>query len=557
MASAVTDSSTDVSTRAWQSPAGQYPDPTSFPELQDGLLAHKAPVGICLSGGGSRAYISALGQLRGLHDSNVLQRAMYLTGVSGGSWAAGTYAFAQPETFGNDDTILLGPITPPANVSLSGLNVMDKRSARNAVTKSLVEGVVKYILEGSSPSQAWIEALGEHFLDPVGVSQDSHFTWDNTSKLDIISRNPSHAQKDWIIPPHQLGRPFPILETTLLTPSFALPVIDNNFTQSEVSPLYVGRPFVSNITYKLGLQTVLVGGLIEPHAVGSEAPAYGLGANLSGILRVPSPPKHFSLSRAIGESSWFPGAFLATVHIVDLLGDSIDYWSPAEAQTPRQTDMYIGDGGDLENIGLMSMLRRVPTVRRVLLFNNPSQPFNLSWDPTERLPTSTDMTDVVPAYFGIFVDPLDVKHAGWDYTMNQVFNRSDFAPLVKQWIAGAKAGTGMVATAVLTTIHNPHWGIPAGLQLNVTWTYLSRCFGWEASLSPEMQKLVVPTKDANNTASLMTSGEFENFPHYPTSSTELSVQQVNLLASLSGWVIQQHPDVFRIDDDNIGDGDRQ
>jgi len=384
---------------------------------------------------------------------------------------------------------------------------------------------------------------------PRGVDKEAYFTWDNATRQDIIQRNPQLVDAKWVTPPHELGRPFPILETTLLTPDFATPVDGMNFTQSEVTPLYVGRPFVSNVTYNDGPlghgNPILVGGFVEPFAVGSAAPSMGLGDQSSGILQVPMPKEKFTLATAIGESSWFPGAFLSSVHLLDLLGDSIDYWSPAAAANPRQSSMYMGDGGDLENVGLISLLRRAPAVKRIFLFNNPEQPLNLTWDPTVRPPTVKDIDDIVPAYFGIFTDATSGLPAkGWDYRMNHIFNASDFTGLVQKLQSGARAGTGAIASTMLTTVHNPHWGIPAGISANITWVYLSRCFGWEEELSPEMKNLIIPKKDPNNTASLITSGPFQSFPHYPTGNTQLDVEQVNLLASMTGWVVQQHPDVF-------------
>jgi len=533
---------TTISTRAWRSHGSHY----QFPEINSGILSQKSPIAAAFSGGGARAFACALGQMRALHDLQTLQRMKYLTGVSGGSWATAAYTYAQPETFGNDDRVLLGENLAPQNITMAALKEIDSRCARKSVTKSLVTAVGKHILFGSTPAHAWVQALGENFLEPHGISKDSYFTWDNASYADIMDRNPTYARSKFVMPPHDLGRPFPILEITMLTPKFAVPLPYPfvNFTNCEVTPLYTGNPRVSNITYKLSPNAeLLVGGFVEPHAVGSAAPAAGLGEASTGTLQVPKPAQPFTLATAIGESSWFPGAFLATFHLLDLLGDTISYWSPAAAADPFMSEMYVGDGGDLENIGIISTIRRAGQgeVARIYAFDNPNMALNLSWDPTERRPTATDIGDSLPSYFGVFIDEIQ---RGFDYRMNQIFNNSDFIGVVQQLMVAARAGTGAVATTLLTTIDNPHWGISAGITVNITWIHLTRCFKWEEQLPPDMQKLIVPTKDPNNTASLITSGPFYNFPHYPTGSTELSAEAVNLVASLTGWVVQQHPETF-------------
>src|SRR5256885_16905878 len=98
-------------------------------------------LGICLSGGGSRALSCALGQLSALNAMTlpngqpVLGPDQYISSVSGGSWASVLYTFLPQTINGNsvsDSDFLIQPVGPqsltkgnsnnntPGNVSYMG-----------------------------------------------------------------------------------------------------------------------------------------------------------------------------------------------------------------------------------------------------------------------------------------------------------------------------------------------------------------------------------------------------------------------------------------------------
>ena len=76
-----------INTKIWASTA----DNLAFPE--DALNLRKT--GICMSGGGTRAMVCAIGQLKGLWDIGVLDDVGYLSCVSGGSWASVPFTYNQ------------------------------------------------------------------------------------------------------------------------------------------------------------------------------------------------------------------------------------------------------------------------------------------------------------------------------------------------------------------------------------------------------------------------------------------------------------------------------
>jgi hypothetical protein len=113
-----------LNARAWRS-ASFYPDSSDFPESN--LLEHRPNTAISFSGGGSRAYIAAMGYLAALRDLDLLKNVRYIGGISGGSWATIAFTYLQNHT---DDNAFLGEIVPPEAIRFDKLKFMDPRCAR-------------------------------------------------------------------------------------------------------------------------------------------------------------------------------------------------------------------------------------------------------------------------------------------------------------------------------------------------------------------------------------------------------------------------------------------
>ena len=85
---------------------------TEFPPRQAGLILQlmfwpflvypwqaNLQTAICLSGGGTRAMVAAIGALRGLEYLNLLARTDLLVSVSGGTWTAGPFMLPTQSEF--------------------------------------------------------------------------------------------------------------------------------------------------------------------------------------------------------------------------------------------------------------------------------------------------------------------------------------------------------------------------------------------------------------------------------------------------------------------------
>ena len=101
-----------------------FPDESrfTFPEKHSQSLAGRGEVGICFSGGGSRAFVAAAGQARALLFLGLVDKIKYSASVSGGSWFHTLWQFWSSGA--SDEAQLLGPYVPPRALNESFLRAM-------------------------------------------------------------------------------------------------------------------------------------------------------------------------------------------------------------------------------------------------------------------------------------------------------------------------------------------------------------------------------------------------------------------------------------------------
>jgi hypothetical protein len=535
---------------AWQS-TFDYATDYEYPET--GFLLSKPNTAIAFTGGGSRAYVAALGYLAGLYQLNLLKNIRYIGGISGGSWATMVFSFAQNIT---SDDILLGPILGPETISQENLQIMDPRCARSLAAANFTLIALQARIDDVTGDigDAWCYATAKVYLEPVGIKSGKKFSWSNDTIRSIIKRNPSLQAKDFQIPVLP-NRPFPIIGTTLVGPSEGAPYkySTQNFTQLEFTPLYVGQMKTNDVMYHYYSNDTFVGtmgGAVETFAFsrrGGAAPAKGLGkGKATDVLQIPIPAYSLDIQFAAGASSYAPGTlFESSPKNASQFGLHIDYWSPVD-ESPILKDTLFGDGGSFENINLISFLqRRVPKI--VLFFDDstPLQPAS-SWNPYTEPYTGDQVDSTLTCFFGV-VPPnqSDIVLQTFNYGRDQVFPKSKFAPVITALQAAQAKGNGIIATFNLTTIENKWWGIPAGIESQITFVYLGRLSGWEAKLTSEMYPLLVPPgKNAKDLSVDINYGPYKNFPHYPTLGGDISWNRANVLADLTGWTILQNAALF-------------
>lgn len=505
--------------RAYEAANGNWPDASDFPEYYDPHIKSRPSTGIAFSGGGSRAYVAALGYLRGLTELDVMKNIRYIDGISGGSWAATVYTWSQ---LGVPDSTLLGAHIPPASLTRKLLKEMDPKCAIGFASKNFSVIQLESMANGDAEGVAnsWAYAVQDVYLSPAKIPQNTRFSWSPDTVKDIRSRNPALATAEFLLPVNK-DRPFWLIGTTLVGPVSAGPYKPENHNMSsiEITPLYMGQFKTNEIDYKkhrlfdllIGDRdtvTYRVGGAIEPIGMdlnsAFKGPEVGIRkGEKEGILKSPPPTLPLDLKTCAAMSSFAAGAVLEgigqTHFFSDLTGMKIPYYSPTLPH-PVTDPFFMGDGGSFENINLISLLQR--RVKKIVLFFNSNTPLKPSdqWNVDVDPPADDQISDVVSAYFGILPPMSYNALRAYEYEKNQVFSASDYPRVIKALQASQQQGNGIIATFDLVTIENKFRGIPAGIEAQITFVYQSRLLQWEKELSPTLHSLIFTDTNTTNLA---------------------------------------------------------
>lgn len=269
-------------------------DARTFPEEAKavGLKDRTMDVGLAFSGGGARAYSAALGALRVLSSKGVMKNIRYISGDSGGAWAASIYSYwngkgtgaAQP---GVSECMFLRKHLPPAALSDRVLRSMAKyEMGRGAVEKLLMPLIVAASDLYLDPQAIWQYGITAAYYSRFGLGDpNALFAYDSTQVNDIVRRNPDLANATFFLPRKE--RPFMIIHSTLMAPSSVVneTTLASNavgFKEFQWTPLYSGMvlPTHEERYDGMGLNSseekvsddVDVGGFYETWGLGSLAP---------------------------------------------------------------------------------------------------------------------------------------------------------------------------------------------------------------------------------------------------------------------------------------------
>lgn len=527
-----------LSARTWASRAELY----EFPETAQDVLKRTPETGVCFSGGGTRALCATMGQLRGLASSGLLDHVDYISCVSGGSWASTvfTYYASGPSS----DAELLGPVTKPQDLSPAGLNELAPTCLGHTATSDFKESLWRHYRDPAVPrDEVWIRAVGEIFLAPFGLydpHEPAYFTWNEATLAAIRERNsclddaPFHTARG-------TDRPYLVVNSTLLWPTGDLR--HENCVGFEYTPLYVGSPYRLRIGYKPPFSPpryrTVGGGFLEAFAYGGPAPSAGPDA--SGIVKMPMPVRPFTLADASGTSS---SAYARALDDLDpTLSPHANYWPVAGGYGKPAQSFAFGDGGNLENYGLIALLLR--EVPRIVVFVNTDTKLNIGYspaDPATNPPSIDDIDEYLPPLFGVWCK----EHLLFDrapFPHNRVFRAEDFTAVVTALQEAKRGGGGAVAVTTLPIEPNAWWGVRGAREVTICWVYLDRAAAWEQQLDANLRQDI---EDGNR--AVAPSGPFEHFPNYATVDersfdlVELTAAQVNLLADLTCWTVTNNVD---------------
>ena len=552
-----------------------YPPITQTPAADDepAALMKSQPlrnVGVCFSGGGSRALSAAMGQYRGLHHARdrqgnrFIDRVGTISSVSGGSWASAIYTYTPESVASYDD--MLGGVAAPASLTWSGSGpgALDDLNANSmgqaAVRVGLLQlyHVYKDLKEKgfSDWHQLWRAMMGELILKDYGLyttdsdfNPTTYYAWKKDWFNDhILPHNPSlnassfhFARNDW---------PWLTMNTALVynqKPEQLVPMLCSTFyagLNGSFPQPGQGGPTVG-------------GGYIQPFAFGS---SFG-GIPQANRADVNS-PRPFSLSDIVSLSSAaFAAEFVkwakdldrkalglsgpehdAAFAQLDSLGlDDVvpqyDYF-PAENGGSTGGTYYFADGGSLENNGVADILATT-RLEKIVVFVNAMEPVKNNWETFDN----TQVPGAIPPLFGYqpihgFLDDSGYQPygAGGEVTdplmaHNQVFDGTRFNELLDglKSAAGDYQNTAMYLQKDLPVVDNSWFGVEGNRTVDVLWVCNNRVKTWEQQITDRKIQDKLAERDLPLTA-------LWNFPWYDTvAQLHLSEQQVNMLAHLSCW----------------------
>ena len=344
-----------VNTRIWQSD-----DSFVFPEQQSShpdYIGNRKNLGVCFSGGGTRSAACTHGQLKALYYAGLIESIGYISCVSGGAWAAVPYTFLE-EHWG--DSHFFGEIIEPEELTNEVLSVINKRNYLHTVTHAgILDDAIENWLKLAT-DEIYSRAVGKIFLDHFNLnSRNKLFAYSTNHVKDILSRNPKLTMDDFYIA--NPNRPFVISSAALLRPGRR----DYLF---EMTPWYSGihtfYPKQSVDSSDFG------GGYIESFAFDSNAPDSIEQATAD--VRIGSKRHRFTLSDVLGTTGAAPSEVLNNIGLNNIGFPEFKHWSVRSGFKAKEHE--IGDGGNIENIGVLPLIKR--NVEKIVAFVNTKKPLS-------------------------------------------------------------------------------------------------------------------------------------------------------------------------------------
>ncbi len=534
--------------KVWPMPAGA----TNFPEqsLSDWPPQNTSDTGVCFSGGGARAMSAAMGQMRGLRELGLLSQARYMSCVSGGSWAGTIYTFAPTTT---DDTTLLGDYLAPSSIVQKSqvTKALNALCMCNPLTLGLYKALMQFY-HVVSDNTLWLRAIGHRFLEPFGKSSSQKglnnelkgFTWNQETLASVLKRNASSFNKDSFYTVEERSgvarRPFLIDMVTLIWKPSALPFTHEYLLPVECTPYYSGIPGHYNYTYD-GYKLDIGGGFVESFAFGKTLYQHQPASADSVWTNMGRP---FLLSDMTGTSSSFFAAGAAKADIAKYWAPVYNYYPiPQTESTPvGEYEQFTGDGGNLDNCGILPMLLR--QLKNIIVFANSDQ--QTGYSEIHGVPIVADM---IPPLFGYkpyselwgYVHYGSKSSDGW--AILKVFESSQFLPLINKLYKAFQNGQTAMWKQTMVIAADNKLNIPhTTYSPNVLWVYNNPVKQWsDAIASADVRADVVHGTQGHGPLAYFPnySTAFEDVHFWHPSSwkklADMDAYQISMLANLSHW----------------------
>ena len=583
-------------------------------------------VGVCLSGGGSRALTAGMGQLRALkkltaNGQSLLAQAKALSTVSGGSWLGVPFIYLPPGS--SSDDAYLGPwiedqstLTPAVLAQLPAGNAGVPISSPLFAPKLLaVQALLLHAVLRVPPDMLWQTIIGLNILADHGLYAPTiHLTPTDTFSFDAAvaasqvtnpnlnpvlvsepidlyadARDPTRTHRPFLICNSAMFLKEPNTGLELLAPVQVTPFITGIFGTPEgedgnghkpggggvntfgFNSAYVGASSIATVaqtrqwslTDAVGTSSAFFAEVLQNLFQGWREDPADLAAlvarnadTIQHWIRTKLPIEARSAAAEFLRLNAHPtlGQPLLQVTLSDLqeVIPRYQYWPVRDPQPSKQPmPSRFADGGNLENTGIAALLA-YSDIDSVIAFINPMtviQPsaYGVADGHGGFIPGTTISVDAcIPPLFGY--QPYEAGGLGQNegyvlygqgssnkypmYANNQVFESAAFPALLQGlWAA---SGSGSYARPAifqqrLAVRPNTWFGVNSAREVSVVWVYLSFVTEWEAQFANNqpVRAIIELERSAND------------FPNYSTLNTNLSATQINLLANLTAWSVNE------------------
>lgn len=520
----MSDRLSHVTAKVWKTKKSNFKFPEKIEtDVMGDEFANKPGVGIAFSGGGTRSAAATLGQLRGLDAMDLLKNVKYLSAVSGGTWTAVPFIYLPSDI---EDKKFLGAVKEPDEVTYEELSETEPECFTESIADSKVAFRAASHFLKMAGDETFSRVMGDIFLKDYHLnSLSKFFTYNDVSTKKIIEKNPDMKFDDFYRV--REGRPFLIAGGTLLRSKNK--DLHDKLIHTEFTPLYSGSTVLHQ---KAGSEkNDIGGGYIETFAMDSDAPKKRPDRNGYVSVRIGSKRHRFTLSDMIGTSGAAPASRLES-HRLDFLGfPEFKHWPLVDMGEVRAKEYTYGDGGNLENLGIMPLLKR--GVTKIVVFINTQDELT---DEEGKL----KINDSLKALFTGMGEPL-FHDRSKTFDLNYVFKNEDFKITVDGLLEAKHDAKrcGMVFKKPYKIVANRHYGIKGDWEAEILWVYNYKPEPWNLDLGEDLRE------------KLSCNGWWnKRFPYFKTSYQNLpsvidmSPLQANLLANLTCWVVRKNEALF-------------
>jgi len=530
---------------------------------EDKYFKDKSNTGICFSGGGSRAQVLAMGQLRGLESLGLMENIKYISSVSGGTWASVEYTYRKED----DTKKLIGEYIKPEDITKDILSKNTPKMAQTSVKKKLlgislgtispftfnfILNLCKVTNKEIDTTRQWESVVADTFLRPFKLANDNHkglFDLNEDSLNEFKKLNPSFKPRGGGII-HLLNKksPYLIANGIITKPSSVDKLIkpSSSFIGVEFTPLYCEIPYRANdgktpkYHFSTSFDPMYIGnGAVNSICFGS-TPIDKVQNNTISVIQQDD---NFGLGAVSGISSYFIGGIMSNTQLIKLLytqfkvliewyfssdekgkpvlqdfpqdvfdikdlilclgnirsryahleskeilkrlledaeesisklttNPVLNCWSPLATPDaiPRSEPFEFSDGGCMDNLGLVPLLRR--KVEKVVVFINTE--ISLSTEVTHFDKVSSYDVDfwLTALFASTDIDNLKPHVAlGVDLSHNQVFNKDEFEIVYQALKSKKLKGQAVKTTTKHKVLKNDWWGIDGDYEVEICWVY--------------------------------------------------------------------------------------